>query len=90
MPLVINRAEGDLMPRSTEALVEPDVLRWACAAAGLFVDEAVHSLQTRPEKVQARQEGEEHPSMAQLRGMANSVYHRLLSDFSLPRPPISC
>jgi uncharacterized protein (DUF2236 family) len=77
------------MPRSTEALA-PDVLRWACATAGLFVDEAVHSLQTRPEKVQARQEGEEHPSMAQLRGMANSVYHRLLSDFSLPRPPISC
>jgi Zn-dependent peptidase ImmA (M78 family) len=73
-------------PRSMEALVEPDILRWARATAGLSVDEAAHSLQTRPEKVQAWEEGEEHPSMAQLRRMA-TTYRRLLSDFYLPRPP---
>ena len=41
------------MPRSTEALVEPDILRWARATAGLSVEEAASSLQTRPEKLQA-------------------------------------
>jgi len=74
------------MPRSTEALVEPDILRWARDTAGLSVDEAAHSLQTRPEKVQAWEDGEEHPSMAQLRRMA-TTYRRLLSDFYLPRRP---
>jgi Zn-dependent peptidase ImmA (M78 family) len=74
------------MPRSTEALVEPDILRWARDAAGLSVDEAAHSLQTQPEKVQAWEEGATHPSMAQLRRMA-AAYRRLLSDFYLPRPP---
>jgi Zn-dependent peptidase ImmA (M78 family) len=74
------------MPRSTEALVEPDILRWARATAGLSIDEAAHSLQTRPEKVQAWEDGEAHPSMAQLRRMA-AAYRRLLSDFYLPRPP---
>ena len=74
------------MPRSTEALVEPDILRWARDTAGLSVDEAAHSLQTRPERVQAWEDGEEHPSMAQLRRMA-TTYRRLLSDFYLPRRP---
>ena len=37
------------MPRSTEALVEPDILRWARDTAGLSVDEAARSLQTRPD-----------------------------------------
>lgn len=74
------------MARSTEALVEPDILRWARAAAGLTLDEAAHSLQTKPEKVQAWEEGDEHPSMAQLRRMA-ATYRRLLSDFYLPAPP---
>src|SRR5207245_4748090 len=35
---------------------------------------------------QAWEEGEAHPSMAQLRRMA-AAYRRLLSDFYLPRPP---
>ena len=74
------------MPRSTEALVEPEILQWARATAGLSVDEAARSLQTRPEKVQAWEEGHEHPSMSQLRRMA-TAYRRLLSDFYLPRRP---
>jgi Zn-dependent peptidase ImmA (M78 family) len=74
------------MPRSTEALVEPDILRWARDTAGLSVDEAAHSLQTHPERVQAWEDGDEHPSMAQLRRMA-TTYRRLLSDFYLPKAP---
>jgi Zn-dependent peptidase ImmA (M78 family) len=72
--------------RSTEAVVEPAVLAWARSSAGLSIEEAAHSLQTKPEKVRAWEEGNEHPSMAQLRRMA-AAYKRLLSDFYLPKPP---
>src|ERR1700730_2936392 len=71
---------------STEAEVEPAILAWARSNAGLSIEEAAHSLQTKPERVQAWEEGERHPSMAQLRKMA-AAYKRLLSDFFLPAPP---
>ncbi|MGC2413545.1 MAG: ImmA/IrrE family metallo-endopeptidase [Stellaceae bacterium] len=72
--------------RSTEALVEPAILAWARASAGFSVEEAAHSLQTKPKKVIAWEEGSESPSMSQLRRMA-AAYKRLLSDFYLPSPP---
>jgi Zn-dependent peptidase ImmA (M78 family) len=72
--------------RSTEAVVEPAVLAWARSSAGLSIEEAAHSLQTKPERVLAWEEGQEHPSMSQLRRMA-AAYKRLLSDFYLPSPP---
>src|SRR5690348_3726586 len=72
--------------RSTEAEVEPALLTWARSTAGLSVEEAAHSLQTKPERLIEWEEGARHPSMAQLRRMA-SVYKRLLSDFFLPAPP---
>lgn len=74
------------MARSTDALVEPDILRWARATAGLTIEEAASSLQTKPEKVTAWEGGAESPSMAQLRKMA-TTYKRLLSDFYLPAAP---
>lgn len=72
--------------RSTEALVEPAILNWARSSAGLSIEEAAHSLQTKPEKVAAWEGGEATPSMSQLRKMA-TTYRRLLSDFYLPAPP---
>src|ERR1700730_7033703 len=76
-----------MMPaRSTEAEVEPAILAWARASAGMSIEEAAHSLQTKPERVVEWEEGERHPSMAQLRKMA-AAYKRLLSDFFLPKPP---
>jgi Zn-dependent peptidase ImmA (M78 family) len=75
------------MPRrSTEALVEPAMLAWARTTAGFSVDEAAHSLQTKPEKITAWEGGQQTPSMSQLRRMA-TAYKRLLSDFYLPRHP---
>ncbi len=71
---------------STEAEVEPAILAWARSNAGLSIEEAAHSLQTKPERVLAWEEGDELPSMAQLRKMA-AAYKRLLSDFYLPAPP---
>jgi Zn-dependent peptidase ImmA (M78 family) len=74
------------MARSTEALVEPDILKWARSSAGFSVEEAAASVQTKPEKLAAWEEGSESPSMSQLRKMA-TAYKRLLSDFYLPAPP---
>jgi Zn-dependent peptidase ImmA (M78 family) len=74
------------MARSTEALVEPDILKWARSTAGFSIEEAASSLQTKPEKVVAWEGGAESPSMSQLRKMA-LAYRRLLSDFYLPAPP---
>lgn len=74
------------MARSTEALVEPDILKWARSTAGYSVEEAASSLQTKPEKVAAWEEGAESPSMSQLRRMA-AAYKRMLSDFYLPEAP---
>jgi Zn-dependent peptidase ImmA (M78 family)/DNA-binding XRE family transcriptional regulator len=75
-----------MVGRSTPALVEPDILRWARASAGLSLDEAASSIQTKPNNVEAWETGAAHPSMAQVRKMA-SAYKRLLSDFFLPAPP---
>jgi Zn-dependent peptidase ImmA (M78 family)/DNA-binding XRE family transcriptional regulator len=74
------------MARSTEALVEPKILEWARMSAGLSVEEAADALQSNPEKVAAWENGDESPSMAQLRKMA-TVYRRMLSDFYLPAVP---
>ena len=74
------------MARSTELIVEPSILTWARSTAGLSIEEAATSLQTKPEKVLAWEEGEESPSIAQLRKMARA-YKRLLSDFYLPAAP---
>ncbi len=74
------------MARSTEAQVEADILKWARATAGFSIEEAAASLQTKPEKVAAWEDGTESPSMSQLRKMA-VAYKRLLSDFYLPQPP---
>lgn len=74
------------MARSIEALVEPKILTWARATAGFSVEEAARSIQTKPEKIEAWERGDENPSMAQLRKMA-TAYKRLLSDFYLPEVP---
>ena len=72
--------------RSTEAMVEARILKWARETAGLTPEEAARSLQTKDERVLAWEQGEERPSMPQLRRMA-AVYKRQLSDFYLPAPP---
>ncbi len=74
------------MVRSTEALVEPDILKWARSTAGFSIDEAAARLQTQPERLTAWEAGDQSPSMSQLRKMANA-YRRMLSDFYLPTVP---
>ena len=70
------------------AFVEPDILQWARTSAGMTIEEAARSLQTKPENLETWESGGDLPSMPQLRRMAK-VYKRLLSDFYLPQPPES-
>lgn len=72
--------------RSTEAIVEARILKWARDTAGLTPEEAARTLQTKVDRVLAWEAGNEHPSMPQLRKMA-AAYKRQLSDFYLPAPP---
>lgn len=74
------------MARSTEAVVDGAILEWARSSAGLSIEDAAKSLQTKPEKVESWEDGSSAPSMAQLRKMA-ATYRRPLSDFYLPRRP---
>ncbi len=75
-----------MAPRSTEALVKPALLTWARSSAGLSIEQAARSLQTKPARVAAWEGGQSRPSMSQLRKMS-ATYKRLLSDFYLPNPP---
>lgn len=74
------------MARSVEAVVDGAILEWARSSAGLSVEDAAKSLQTKPEKLEGWENGSSAPSMAQLRKMA-AAYKRPLSDFYLPIPP---
>jgi transcriptional regulator with XRE-family HTH domain len=74
------------MAKSTEALVDPPILKWARESSGLSTEEAARSLQTTDKRVLAWEGGQARPTMAQLRRMA-TVYKRQLSDFYLSARP---
>lgn len=74
------------MARTPPALVEPALLSWARASAGLTVEEAAKRLGQPPERLAAWEAGEQQLSVAQLRDAAR-VYKRPLAVFFLPAPP---
>jgi transcriptional regulator with XRE-family HTH domain len=74
------------MARTPPALVEPALLSWARASAGLTVEEAAKKLDQPPDRLAAWEAGDERPSVAQLRAAAR-VYKRPLAVFYLPEPP---
>ena len=74
------------MARTPPALIEPALLKWARASAGLTVEEAAKKLGQTPERLAAWEEGEEQLSVAQLRDAAR-IYKRPLAVFHLPEPP---
>lgn len=73
--------------------LNPHILTWARATAGLSVDEAAHILgfkdardRTAAERLQAMEAGKEEPSRSVLLNMARA-YHRSLLVFYLSEPP---
>jgi Zn-dependent peptidase ImmA (M78 family)/transcriptional regulator with XRE-family HTH domain len=75
------------MARSTPALVEAAVLKWARESAGYSVDEAAKKLQAKPEKIEFWESGDKLPSIAKVRDMS-AVYRRPIHLFFLDRPPV--
>lgn len=74
------------MPRSPEALVTPDLLKWARERAGYSLDQAAAKLAISIDCLGSWERGESRPSFAQLRKLAN-LYKRPIAVFFLPEPP---
>lgn len=66
--------------------MKPELLRWARERRRLSVEDAAKKVDQPVERLVAWEAGEERPSIAQLRTIAN-VYKRPLAVFFLPRPP---
>ncbi len=74
------------MTRSIEALVKPELLRWARESGGFSPQQAAERARVLVERLLSWENGTEKPTVAQLRNLAN-VYRRPLAVFYLPEPP---
>jgi len=74
------------MPPSIPALVKPDLLVWARQSSGLSLQDTATKLGQPIERVGLWEQGEDHPTIPQLRRLAE-IYQRPLSVFYLPYPP---
>lgn len=74
------------MARTPPALIEPALLKWARASAGLTVEEAARKLGQSPERLTSWEEGDDQLTIAQLRDAAR-IYKRPFAVFYLPEPP---
>jgi len=69
-----------------EATANPHVLAWARRMAGLELDEAARKVGTRPNRLSEWEAGSRHPTIIQLRKLAD-IYKRPLAVFFLKTPP---
>jgi len=69
-----------------EALITPDVLRWARERAGLSVDGLAVRMKQPPDKLAAWESGEKRPTFKQAETLAKKL-HVPFGYFFLPEPP---
>jgi Zn-dependent peptidase ImmA (M78 family)/DNA-binding XRE family transcriptional regulator len=74
------------LARGIEALVTPELLRWARESAGLTIEQAASGIDRSAEELSAWERGELRPSIPQARKLAE-LYKRPLAVFFLPKPP---
>jgi Zn-dependent peptidase ImmA (M78 family) len=74
------------MPKRIEALVTPELMKWARERARLSLDQAAKKLDRPLEEIEQWESGVIRPSIAQARN-AEKVYHIPLATFYLPEPP---
>jgi len=74
------------MPKKIEALVTPEVMKWARVKARLSVEQAAEKLDRTAEEIEQWESGTNKPSLAQAR-KAEKVYHIPLATFYLHEPP---
>jgi Zn-dependent peptidase ImmA (M78 family) len=70
----------------SKALVKPEVLSWSRTTAGLTVEDAARLLAVKAEQVSDWEAGGDHPTMGQVRRMADK-YRRPLNVFFFEKPP---
>jgi Zn-dependent peptidase ImmA (M78 family) len=73
------------MAQSPKALIDPAVLQWLRSSTGLSVEDTAGRIQTKPDKIESWERGDDRPTMSQLRKLARA-FKRPISDFFLPRP----
>ncbi|MEA2114686.1 MAG: XRE family transcriptional regulator [Thermodesulfobacteriota bacterium] len=69
-----------------EALITPNVLRWARERAQFTADDAAQKVKVRPERLIAWEIGETHPTFRQAQKLAKA-FHVPFGYFFLPSPP---
>ena len=75
------------MAKSVEALITPEVLKWARERRiRLSIEYAAEKLNVKLERLEAWEAGREKPTFAQLKKIAN-LYKTHISVFYLPEPP---
>lgn len=74
------------MAERTKALVEKELLIWARTTASLPLEDAARAIHVSPDKLEAWENGDDSPSIPELKKLA-SAYKRPLSVFFLPTPP---
>jgi Zn-dependent peptidase ImmA (M78 family)/transcriptional regulator with XRE-family HTH domain len=74
------------MPRKIEALINPEVLRWARESIQLDAHEAAARIGVTSTRLADWEDGVSLPSVQQMRKVCE-VYRRPLSCFYLPKPP---
>lgn len=74
------------MKKRVEALVKPELLKWARKSSGLSLDVVYKKSKVKKEKLEEWERGESAPSIAQLRKLAN-IYKRPIAIFYLSKIP---
>lgn len=75
------------MARTPDALIKPELLVWARQSAGFSLDTAATKLRVSEDRLRSWEDGEDRPTIAQLRAAAKT-YKRPLAVFYLPEPPL--
>jgi Zn-dependent peptidase ImmA (M78 family)/DNA-binding XRE family transcriptional regulator len=75
------------MPRTPKARIKPDLLIWARKSAGFSIEAAAKKLGVTSERLRTWEQGQDQPTIAQLR-KAGNAYKRPLGVFYLPEPPL--
>lgn len=76
------------MSRSIPTLVKPKLLVWARKSAGLTLEAAASKTKLDAEVLDAWENGDEAPSLSQLRKLGEA-YKRPIAIFFLPEPPLT-
>ncbi len=75
------------MPKTAEALINPEVLSWARETVGFSVEDLAEKLKVDVSKVMAWEAGDERPSISKLKMIADKL-KRPMAVFYLPAPPL--